>query len=187
MLAACAGRHEPIVRVTPASVPGTALPAEGMESVRYAENLKTYPLGRYVDPNNPGIMHEGHSVYRVETTAKWNLHPNPASPVSSGPVTRVRDTAKSPVLLRDELFSELNRQKEATKAVIQSGQTVTQKLGELASAVQQTRQTAGQNTRLQKEIDSANRRLDLLEEAARHPSPEPSPKDGAASRNPLDW
>jgi hypothetical protein len=34
------------------------LPSDAIESVRYAENIKTYPLGRYVDPNNSRIMHE---------------------------------------------------------------------------------------------------------------------------------
>jgi hypothetical protein len=40
------------------SVSGTTLPSDAIESVRYAENIKTYPLGRYVDPNNSRIMHE---------------------------------------------------------------------------------------------------------------------------------
>ena len=92
MLAACASRNEPVVRVTPVSVPGTTLPSEGIESVRYAEDIKAYSLGRYVDPNNPGIMHEAHTIYQVETTAKWNLHPNAPVSMPLGPV-RVRDSA----------------------------------------------------------------------------------------------
>jgi len=91
-----------------------------MESVRYAENLKAYPLGRYIDPNDPDVMHEAHTIYRLETTAKWNLHPQD-SPVSSIPAVHNQDSASAPVLLRDELAVELNRQREATKVIIQSG------------------------------------------------------------------
>ena len=133
LLAACATRHAPVVKMSPYAVPGTTLPSEGIESVRYAENIKAYPLGRYVDPNNSRIMHEAHSIYRVETTAKWNLHPNAPVSVPLGPV-RVRDTAKTTSPVGNELVAELNQQKEATKAVMQGGQVVSQKLGELAKA-----------------------------------------------------
>ena len=57
----------------PPAVSGTTLATEDMESVRYGENLKAYSIGRYVDPNDGLVMHEAHTVYRVETTAKWNL------------------------------------------------------------------------------------------------------------------
>ncbi|HWC58709.1 MAG TPA: hypothetical protein VHC44_03375 [Verrucomicrobiae bacterium] len=159
--------------------------------MRYAENIRAYSLGRYVDPNDPLIMHDGHSIYRVETTAKWNLHQASPVSISSGPVTRIQDTAKTSIVLRDELAAELNRQKEATKTIIQSGQTVTQKLGELSTAVQQTRQITGQNTQqLQQEIDSTKQRLDLLEEDLRKKqrtdqqiaSPAETPNDG-----PFNW
>ncbi len=167
LLAACATRHETVVRMTPADVPGTTLPSEGIETVRYAENIRAYSLGRYIDPNNSGIMHEGHTIYRVETTAKWNLHPNQPVAVPLGPINHIHDTARTRVLLRDELAAELNRQKEATKTVIQSEQTVSQKLGELSAAVQQTRKMAGQTAQLQQAVNTANQRLDLLEEELR--------------------
>ena len=166
MLAACASRHEPVVRVTPSSVPGTTLPSDGIESVRYAENIKAYPLGRYVDPNNSRIMHEGHSIYRIETTAKWNLHPNVPVSVPLGPV-RVRDTAKTTSPVGNELVAELNQQKEATKAVMQGGQAVSQKLSELANKLQQTQQIVTQNAQLKQEVDNTKQRLDALEDALR--------------------
>ena len=166
------------------SVPGTTLPSEGIESVRYAENIKSYPLGRYVDPNNPRIMHEGHSIYRVETTPKWNLRPNEPVSIPLGPITRIRDSAKNPNPIGDELVAELNRQKEATKAVIQGGQVVSQKLGDLAAGFQQTQQIAAQNAQLKQEVITAKQRLDVLEEelrakqrAERIPAPTNPPKD----------
>ncbi len=184
LLASCATRHAPVVRLTPQAVPGTTLPSERMESVRYAENIRAYPLGRYIDPNNSRIMHEGHTLYRVESTSKWNLHPNRPVAVPLGPVTRIRDAARSTGPLSDELTVELNRQREATKAVIQGGQIVSQKLDQLSASVQQTRQVAAQNAQLQQEVNTTRQRLDALEEelrrkqrAERATAPVPAQKD----------
>jgi len=184
LFASCATRHATVVRVTPHAVPGTTLPSEGMESVRYAENIRAYPLGRYIDPNNSRIMHEGHTLYRVESTSKWNLHPNRPVAVPIGPVTRIRDSARSAGPLSDELTVELNRQKEATKAVIQGGQIISQKLDQVSASVQQTRQMAAQNAQLQQEVDTTKQRLNALEEelrrkqrAERATAPVPAQKD----------
>ncbi len=167
ILSSCATKHVPLVRTTPHAVPGTTLSSEGIESVRYAENIKAYPLARYVDPNNSRVMHEAHPVYRVETTAKWNLHTNPRVSLSSGPSARVSDSATTSAPLRDELMAELNRQKEATRTVIQGGEAVSQKLGELANTVQQTKQIAEQNSQLQEDVNTTKQRLQTLEDQLR--------------------
>ena len=188
LLAACATKPARVVNMGSRAVPGTTLPSAGVESVRYAENLKAYPLGRYIDPNNSRIMHEGHSIYRVETTAKWNLHPNAPTSVPLGPV-RVRDTAKASSPVGNELLAELNQQKEATKAVMQGGQVVTQKLNELAGKLQQTQEIAAQNSLLKQEVNTAKQRLDALEDelrkqqrSVRAPQPTDRPKEGKS-----DW
>lgn len=166
LLVACATKPARVVNMSARAVPGTTLPSDGIESVRYAENIKAYPLGRYVDPNNRRIMHEGHSIYRVETTAKWNLHPNEPVSVPLGPM-QVRDAARRTSPVGDEIVAELNQQKEATKAMMQGGQLVTQKLGELAGKFQQTQQIAAQNAQLKQEVDTTKQRLDALEEQLR--------------------
>jgi len=186
MLAACASQHKPVVQVTPLSVPGTTLPSEGIDSVRYAENIKAYPLGRYVDPNNSGIMHEAHIIYRVETTAKWNLHPNAPVSVPLGPV-RIRDTAKTTSPVANELIAELNQQKEATKAVMQGGQLVSQKLSELANKLQQTQQIVTQNAQLKQEVDNTQQRLDALEEQVRAKQSTATPKQQPDQFEKSEW
>ena len=186
MLAACASQHGPVVQVTPLSVPGTTLPSEGIDSVRYAENIKAYPLGRYVDPNNSGIMHEAHIIYRVETTAKWNLHPNAPVSVPLGPV-RIRDTAKTTSPVANELVAELNQQKEATKAVMQGGQAVSQKLSELANKLQQTQQIVTQNAQLKQEVDNTQQRLDALEEQVRAKQSTATPKQQPDQFEKSEW
>ena len=183
LLAACATKTPCVVDMNSRAVPGTTLLSEGVESVRYAENLKTYPLGRYVDPNNSRIMHEGHSIYRVESTAKWNLHPNEPVFMPLDPI-HVRDSARTTAPIGDELIAQLNQQKEATKAVMQGGQAVSQKLGELAGKLQQTQEIAAQNSLLKQEVNTAKQRLDALEDelrkqqrAVRAPQPTDRPKD----------
>ena len=183
LIVACATKPVRLVETSPRAVPGTTLSSDGVESVRYAENIKAYPLGRYVDPNNSRIMHEGHSVYRVETTAKWNLRPNEPVSMPLGPV-HVRDSARTTAPIGDELVAQLNQQKEATKAIVQGGQAVSQKLGELAGKMQQTQEIAAQNAVLKQEVNTAKQRLDALEEelrkqqrTARAPQPNDRPKD----------
>jgi hypothetical protein len=44
LLAGCASKRAPSFAVRPRAVSGTTLPSEGIESVRYAENIKAYPL-----------------------------------------------------------------------------------------------------------------------------------------------
>jgi hypothetical protein len=175
LLVACATKPPRVVDLSARAVPGTTLPSDGIESVRYAENIKAYPLGRYVDPNNRRIMHEGHSIYRVETTANWNLHPNDPVSVPLGPV-QARDAARSPLPVGDEIVAELNQQKEATRAMMQGGQLITQKLGELAGKFQQTQQIAAQNAQLKQEVDTTKQRLDALEEQLRA-KPSATPAD----------
>lgn len=188
LLGACATKPAPFVRVTARDVPGTSLASEGVESVRYPENIKGYPIARYVDPNNSRIMHEGHTVYRVESTAKWDLHPNAPASVQRGPIRRIRDSAKATSPVGDELLVELNRQRETTRAVIEGGKAVSQKLSQLATSVQQTRQLAEQTARLKEEVDTTRQRMEQLEEELRRqqrnapPTPETPPLDSKS-----DW
>ena len=120
-------------------------------------------IARYVDPNNRRLMHEAHTIYRVVTTPRWNLHSNQLAAVQRGPATHTSNTVSETAPARDELIVELNRQKEATKAVIQGSQTVSQKLGQLGESVQQTKQVAAENVILRREVDATQQRLNALE------------------------
>lgn len=187
LLAGCASKRAPSVAVRPRAVSGTTLPREGIESVRYAENIKAYPLARHVDPNNRRLMHEAHTIYRVETTPRWNLHSNQLAAVQRGPATRTSNTVSETAPARDELIVELNRQKEATKAVIQGSQTVSQKLGQLWESVQQTKQVAAENAILRREVHATQQRLNALEGELRRqkPSRPSSPAEDPSEKS--DW
>ena len=162
-LSACAS-NKPVVVQMPRSVPGTTLATDDIESVRYGENLKAYSIGRYVDPNDGLVMHEAHTVYRVETTAKWNLHPNEPVNVPGGPVVGIIDPAHKDSPLTPEVVAEVNRQKAATMALIVQGQRMNQALNQLSKTLSATAQVAQENVQLKSEMTTSEKRLDALEE-----------------------
>ena len=173
LLSACASKKPVIVQMPPA-VSGTILATEDMESVRYGENLKAYSFGRYVDPNDGLVMHEAHTVYRVETTAKWNLHPNAPVNVPSGPVIGIIDPAHKDSPLTPEVVAEVDRQKAATMALMVQGQRMNQALNQLSKTLSATAQVAQENVQLKSEVTTTEKRMDALEERISE-SPDRSP------------
>ncbi len=158
LLAACSTAEKPrVVRMH--SVPGTTLPSAGIESVRYAENIKEYPLGRYIDPNDSRVMHEGHPIYRVESTAKWNLHPNAPVRVPRGPAVRLIDPARRRAATNDEIYMEQQRQKAITRTMTDQSQRLDVYVAQLNSAMDQTKAIAAQNVELKKELEQTKVRL----------------------------
>jgi hypothetical protein len=163
LLSACASNRTPRLLNMSRPVPGTTLPGDEIESVRYSENIKAYNVGRYVDPNNAFVMHERHVVYRVETTAKWNLHPNAPATVALGPAVQIIDPARKEGPTTAEVIAEVNRQKAATQTVIDQGKRLNDSLMHISTALDASKQVAEQNRQLRTEIDLTKQRLDLLE------------------------
>ena len=165
LLGGCATHPKTVVvPPLPRDVPGTTLSGDGIESVRYAENIKAYPVNRYVDPANRGVMHEGHTLYRVETSARWNLRPNQPVAVPLGPlVAVVRNPAAHPAPLPGELTAELARQKEATRTVIVQGERLSGSIDRLQSALNQTSEMAQAQKKMQADLNRAQGRLEQLE------------------------
>ena len=186
LLSACATK-KPVVVQMPRSVPGTILPADNIESVRYGENIKAYPIGRYVEPNNRLVMHEAHTVYRVETTAKWNLHPNAPVHVPTGPVVQIIDPARKDSPLTPEVVAEVNKQKDATKAVIEQGNRMNQTLGQLSQSVAAARQVAEENLQLKQEVGSTKQRLEALEDQFRKRQTETFASPSIPTKGTNDW
>jgi hypothetical protein len=84
LLVGCASSNPPTVDVGPQPLPQT-YDVVDTASVRTPEQLKAYPIGRYEDPNDPDVMHEGHTVYRAETSPDWNTDPNAPTSLPLGP------------------------------------------------------------------------------------------------------
>jgi hypothetical protein len=148
-----------------------------MESVRYGENMKAYPIGRYIDPNDELVMHEAHTIYRVETTAKWNLHPDvyPYAPgnLPGGPVVGIIDPAHQDSPITPEIITEVDRQKAATQTLIAQSQRMNQALNQLAKILPVTAQVAEENAQLKAQSLANERRLELLEDQMRKQQTQP--------------
>jgi len=95
-LTACSTAPKLALRPQPPS------PALDNSTVRYPEVLHSYHLGRYVDPGDDMVMHEQHTVFRVEENTHWNLHPGipgpgPASPSPTNAALPQRHIGAQPI------------------------------------------------------------------------------------------
>lgn len=136
--AATAPLPQPAPAVAPVS--GTDLDQTNVEKLRVGESLKSYPIGRYVDPADPNVMHEAHVVYRKEAGASWNLNPNAPTVVPLGPVIAVADPAKTPAPLPAELEAKMAEQNQLVASLIEQNEALTKQLAKLNQDVAALRQ-----------------------------------------------
>ena len=131
--AGCATHKKPSVAAAPPPVPvsGTDLDQANVEKVRSSETLKAYPIGRYVDPGDPNVMHESHVVYRKEAGASWNLAPNAPTVVPLGPALAVSDGATQPNPLPAELEQKVAEQNQLMAALIEQNEALATELAKL--------------------------------------------------------
>jgi hypothetical protein len=173
LLTACASHAPRRIAVAPAPA-GQPIASDGL---RTSERLREYRLGRYVDARDPFVMHEGHPLYRVETSARWDLRPN------NGAALPRRNTVQPPsVSANDAVVAEVNKQRAATRAFIEQTAALNQRLGELSQAVGQTKEIAKQNLELKRDVATLREQLDALDLKLRDrkpaaSSPSPSPQD----------
>jgi hypothetical protein len=174
MLTACAS-HGPSQVAAPVNSPGRSGSAD---TLRTREQLKEYRLGRYVDPGDPMVMHETHPIYRIETSAGWDLTP------SASTTTPVAHAATlSPAFNRDALLIELNKERSATRAFAEQTAALNQHLAAMSKAVAKTEDVAEQNAALKRELANVQDRLDSLageiheQKPTGPPSAQSSPED----------
>ena len=173
LLSACSSTHQhpSVFRAKPV---GRLVSSNGL---RTDDQLREYRLGRYVDGHDPLVMHEGHPVYRVETSAHWDLRPNDKASLLR------RDIVQSPsVSANDAVVAEVNKQRAATQAFTEQTATLNQRLTDLGEAVAQTKEIAQQNLALKRDVTALREQVDTLQAQLRgrksdNPSPSPSPDD----------
>lgn len=174
VIGGCATSHQHEA-VMMRDIPGTTLGESRVNAVRSGEVVKAYPLGRYIDPSNRRVMHEAHTIYRVESDARWNLRAGAPRTTSAATNQRSASAEGNDRLERDELQAELNRQKQTTQAVMEGGRSVSEKLSAVADALRSTKAIAEQNARLLREMEGTKARLGVLEARLPVASPKPVP------------
>lgn len=163
-IASCASRPQLVVRPAP---PAAVQP---VESVRYAEVVRAYYVGRFVDPNHPETMQEQHPMYRIESVGRWNLHPgglNTANLLNPPP-----DAAFAPPPTNDVLIAEMNRQREMTARVMQEAARLAQSYGELQAFIGEMRNVARNNFLLNARLADTQQRITELEKQTAPASPQ---------------
>jgi hypothetical protein len=130
----------PPVEAPPPPVAGTEIDQHNMEKVRVGEALKAYPVGRYVDPTDPNVLHEAHTIYRREAGAAWNLNPNAPTVVPLGPVLAIADPARVPSPLPAELEKKIAEQNQLMSALIEQNEALAAQLAKLNKDIAELRE-----------------------------------------------
>ncbi len=157
-LAGCASKRT----FTETPLPTLGVPHDA-DSIRYQETFRAYHVGRYVEPNNPLVMHDTHTLYRVETLPHWNLNPVAPSGPMAVQVRAVPDPAHAQAPLNDEIVAELNQQKEITQKVTSEANRLTAVLEQLNGSLAETKAVARENLTLKQQLLDAERRISALE------------------------
>ena len=164
-LTACS--NAPKLALRPQSPPSLA----DASTIRYPEVIHAYHLGRYADGNNDALMHEQHTVYRVEENSRWDFHPGGVGGNVFPPVPTPRDAAFNPVPVNDEILAEVNSQRFATAQIMGQSRTLAASLAQFQNALAQTRTNWQQTAALRATVSDFQQRLAALEAAQKNSLP----------------
>jgi hypothetical protein len=164
-------------KVTVMPRPAAVVSQDLTERVRYPEIVMDYHVARYVDPNHPMLLHESHTVYRVEGQATWNLHSPSGCFVLPSGAGALPNPAFAPPQVNDAVIAELNQQRTITRGVAQQAESLNGSLREFATAISNTRNLVEQNRTLREQLTRTERRLDALEAGLNKRPTEQQPED----------
>jgi len=203
LCAACATSRPrpPIISTRPIAQADTS--KQPPATLRSSERIVAYPFSRYIDPNHSDILHEAHTVYRIERHPHWNLRcegDTPRSGATANAVIRIPCVPNErPVggnLTREEWLVELQRQKAAGAELLKVNQTLQSRVAELDAGVALSARDTESRARLEKGLQAAEERLSRLESATKSGAPSetsdlvPRGSNGSAPRTPQkspDW
>jgi hypothetical protein len=157
LLPGCA-THKTVKPENYPAVAGTSVPESSLGRVRTPEVVKSYPTGRYTDPDFPDDMHERHTLYRKEQSADWNYRPG-------GPYAYplvVSDPTPSYYVKTDG--DQRNAQQKAYAAALEEQNAAMKK------RIESLQQEAGKVPGLQQQVDQLKQQLDA------EPLATPTPK-----------
>ena len=138
LLVGCASSHPSTVDVGAGPLPQKH-DVPDPASVRTPEQLKAYPVGRYEDPNDPDVMHEGHTVYRAETSPDWNTDPNEPTSLPLGPgEMATAEPSQQHTALTAELEQRLKQEDQLLQTTYEQNERLAQEIGKLEERQQHT-------------------------------------------------
>jgi hypothetical protein len=139
LLVGCASSRPPTTDVS-----GGLLPQKhdtpDQSSVRTPEQLKAYPVGRYEDPDDPDVMHEGHTVYRAETSPQWDTDPNEPTSLPLGPgEMATADPSRQHIALTAELEQRLKQEDQLLQTTYEQNERLAQEIKTLQDQIPHVR------------------------------------------------
>ena len=136
LLAGCASSHPTAVDVGPGPLPQKHDVSDAA-SIRKPEQVKAYPVGRYEDPNDPDVMHEGHTVYRAESSPEWDTDPNEPTSLPLGPgEMAVADPSQEHTALTAELEQRLKQEDQLLQTTYEQNERLAQEIKALQAEQQ---------------------------------------------------
>lgn len=147
----------------------------GSAPLRTPETVKGYPMGRYVDPNFPEVMHERHTVYRQEESPAWNTHAGEPYGLALGSVARSNPSPSYYVAA--DLESRNAQQQAYAEALAEQNRALTDRIDDLL-------RQQGETDQLRQEIDRLRQQLEEMRMSSPFGSTEPADESGAEPSNP---
>lgn len=144
--------------------PVVCSPPPSPPAVWQPDRVSAYSVGRTVDPRDPNVVHEAHTVYRREETSRPNLAPPLATP-----------TAQLPATFNSRPIPPVNPPRVTAPGVVQEAQALDARLRELNRRSEEVRGSPPDAARVHAQIQAVNSRLEALDSQLRTPAPPPQP------------
>ena len=167
-LSACSSTRKQVKVPKPAPVAKIRkdyLKPDDIQRVRTGEFVKTYHIGRSVSGRSGSTLHEAHRVYRLEKPSRWSLARDQPPLASTGPVNRVVDSAFTPAPESQAIRVELNRQRDATKALESARDELENVLGTARAKLSDSSKHVGLAGSLKREIELLRAENEALRQA----------------------
>ncbi len=180
----------------PLEVPGAELQDNDVRILRTPENLKAYYTGRYIDPNDPWVMYEANTLYRVEKTNTWVKTPRKPEDVPAGVAMKL-----GPDKANQALITEFKQDMKVLQMTLQKLTSLESELkaarSELINSQKQMKgfegqigQSQTQNAEVLKKCEALESKITTLENkilfSARPPADSPKPENKDSKNNSLD-
>lgn len=143
--------------------------------VRTDELVKAYPVGRYSDPDDPDIMHERHTIYRVERSSNWSYLPDAPYALPMGPTAA--DSAPSASYYAKADAELMNGEQRAQVDALREENLALQK------RIEALKRGESRNQQLQAEIDRLKKERNSLPYPPSSSAPSASPEPAAQPWN----
>jgi hypothetical protein len=172
-LAACAGQ-QPTGGATSSVEPTAPLPL--VDDVREPSRVHSYLVNDYIDPNNPRILHQGHSVDVVEQDDKWNLDSREISEGNDGPVATANNPNAAPNPYSAEFETELAQQRDQYRQLAAVGTQMTTEMGRLQDMAQKEADAVSEDASIRNRLGDMQHEIDELKPQPISPVASNAPK-----------